>query len=557
MSGQRPPGDPVTTLSGYWPIVRPEEPPTPEPRALDARLVPAALLCWAATIIAITAGWIAGLVLAALLVGTACALWIWLLRSGVRRSEPRRVLVWGMVAALLLGTGFATAAAWREQRVSAHPLRTLPDRASVQVYAVPKDDPKPVRGRSFGDRPRWVVRADLVEYRHAGKRVRAGGTVTILAGGAEWGGITPGGLLRFQARPIRPQTSDLTVAVLRANAPPVVLEQPPWWQRAAMPVRESLTEAARRVLGRDAAGVLPALVLGDTSGLTDDVREDFATAGLQHLCVVSGANVTIVLTAVLALCRALTVPPTACAGAAALALLLFVVIARPDPSVLRAAAMGSVTVLALLTGRRRQALPALCGAVIALLAIWPALAVSIGFALSVLATAALILIAPGWAATLRARGWRRAPAEITAVSAAAFAVTAPLVVAVTGKLSLVAVLANVLVAPVIAVITVLGALAATIAWAWALPAELLLRPAAVPLWWLLEVAEHTARLPGATVTVPGGPLTGTLSAAALLGTCLGLHVRAVRRRSRAGAALPARPSRPPPPVSPVRSERRL
>ncbi|UGT60477.1 hypothetical protein [Nocardia asteroides] len=191
MSGQRPPGDPVTTLSGYWPIVRPDEPPAPEPRALDARLVPAAVLCWLATIVAITAGWVAGLVLAALLVGTACGLWIWLLRGGVRRSDRWRVLVWGMVAALLLGTGFATAAAWREQRVAAHPLRALPDRASVQIYAVPTDDPKPVRGRSFGDQRRWVVRADLVEYRHAGQRVRAGGAVTILAGGDEWGRITP------------------------------------------------------------------------------------------------------------------------------------------------------------------------------------------------------------------------------------------------------------------------------------------------------------------------------------------------------------------------------
>lgn len=521
----------MTTLSGYWPIVRPEEPPAAEPGALDARLVPAAVLCWAATIAAITAGWVTGLVLAALLVATACGLWFRLLRGGVRRSEPRRVLAWGMVAALLLGTGFATAAAWREQRVAAHPMRALPDRASAQVYAVPTDDPKPLRGGSFGDRPRWVVQAELVEFRHAGKRVRAGGAVTILAGGAEWGRITPGTLLRFQGRLMPPQTSDLTVAVLRANAPPAVLEQPPWWQRAAVPVRTALTEAARRVLGRDAAGVLPALVLGDTSGLTDEVREDFATAGLQHLCVVSGANVTIVLTAVLALCRALTLPPAACAATAALALVLFVVIARPDPSVLRAAAMGSVTVLALATGRRRQALPALCGAVILLLALRPALAVSIGFALSVLATAALILVAPGWAAALRRRGWWRAPAEIVAVSAAAFAVTAPLIVAVTGKLSLVAVLANILVAPVIAPITVLGALAATIAWAWPLPAELLLRPAALPLRWLLEVAEHTARLPGATVTVPGSALTGTFLATALLILTLVLHARAARRGS--------------------------
>src|SRR5690606_31082776 len=222
------------------------------------------------------------------------------------------------------------------------------------------------------------------------------------------------------------------------------------------------------------------------------------------LCVVSGANFAIVGAAVLAVARTLTWGPRASVGLAAAAMAMFVVIARPDPSVLRAAAMGAVTLLALLTGRRKQALPALCAAVIGILLVRPDLAVSAGFALSVLATGGLILLAPGWADRLRDRGWWQLPAELLAVSAAAFTVTLPIMVALTGRVSVVAIAANMLVAPVVAPITVLGALAATVAWLWSPLAQAILHLASVPIWWLLTIGDRAAALPGAAVAVPGG-----------------------------------------------------
>ena len=81
---------------------------------------------------------------------------------------------------------------------------------------------------------------------------------------------------------------------------------------------------------------------------------------------------------------------------AALVMVAFVVVVQPTASVLRAAVMGAITVLAVVSARRRQAIPALAATVIALLALAPQLAVDIGFALSVSATAALMLqVNPG------------------------------------------------------------------------------------------------------------------------------------------------------------------
>ena len=139
-----------------------------------------------------------------------------------------------------------------------------------------------------------------------------------------------------------------------------------------------------------------------------------------------------------------------------------VVLVRPSPSVLRAAMMGGVGLLALLSTRRARAVPALGVAVIGGLLWWPELASAPGFALSVVATAGLVLIAPSIRDTLRE--WRIPPvvAEVLAIAIAAQVVTAPLIAMISGTFNVVSILANVVVAPVVGVITVVGTLAALI-----------------------------------------------------------------------------------------------
>lgn len=505
-----------------------------ERQVLDMRLVPAALGCWVATIVAVSLGWLAGLMLAVGAVVVAIGLWVVLLWAIAHQRERWRVVAVAGLASMLLAAGFGAAGAWREHHVQTHPLRESFGR-SVTVLAVVTDDAKPMRAGGFGGQRRWIVHAGLREFGGGASTMRAGGAVVVLAGGGEWADLSPGQMIRFRARVSEPNRADLTVATLNAVADPELVGTLPWWQRLAADVRADLVEAAGRALPRAAAGLLPALVVGDTSELSDDVREAFEIAGLQHLCVVSGANFTILLTALLALTRLLTAGPRTSVAAAAGVVVLFVVLARPDPSVLRAAAMGSVTVLALLTGRRKQALPALGAAVIGLLGVAPQLAVSAGFALSVLATAGLILLAPSWADWLRARGWWRAPAEIVAVSAGAFVVTLPLMVALSGRVSLVAIIANALVAPVVGLITVIGAVGAVLACVWDDAAVWVLWCARPPLWWLLSVADRTAAVPGATVTVQSGLIGGLIAAAIVVTIVAALRWSKTRRLLAVGA----------------------
>lgn len=200
--------------------------------------------------------------------------------------------------------------------------------------------------------------------------------------------------------------------------------------------------------------MLPGLIDGDTSNLDPVLAERFRLAGLTHLVAVSGTNCSIVIGAVLLVHGRARVRPWMCAVLGGLVLVMFVIVARPSPSVLRAALMATIALVSLATGRPRAALPTLAAVVLALLLWDPALSGSASFAMSVLATAALLVLAPGWTAALRARGVPIGLAESIAVAAAAHVVTAPVVAALSGRVSLVAIAANVLAEPVVAVTTV-------------------------------------------------------------------------------------------------------
>lgn len=115
---------------------------------------------------------------------------------------------------------------------------------------------------------------------------------------------------------------------------------------------------------------------------------------------------------------------------AGLVLVGFVILVRPSPSVLRAAVMGAIGLLGVLTARRRQAIPALAATILILLAVSPRLAVDIGFALSVVATTALVVLAPRWSMRLTARGWPKPLADALCVAVAAQLVTAPVIAAI-------------------------------------------------------------------------------------------------------------------------------
>jgi competence protein ComEC len=486
---------------------------------LDLRLAAGACAAWFAVLWCVprSAAWAAGLALGSAGVATL------LLLAG-RRWRPAAALALALfcVALVLLPL------AGRIAHARASPLFGLAQRhATVRATLTVTSDPVTLAAKGVAGAPRVAVEtsADRVEF--DGTARSSDGAVLVLGDASAWRDILPGQQVRVEGALQADLGGGSLSVTMFTHSPPERVGVPPWWQRLAGRIRAGLRDAAAGLPDQE-RGLLPGLVDGDTSGLDPVLTERFRMAGLTHLVAVSGTNCSIVVGAVLLILRRARARPWVSAVLGGLVLVMFVVVARPSPSVLRAAFMAVIALVSLASGRPRAALPALSAGVLALLLWQPALAGSASFTMSVLATAALLVIAPGWAAALRRRHVPPGIAEALAVAAAAHLVTAPVVAAISGRVSLVAIPANVLAEPVVALITVLGFGAAVLAPAWFGAARLLAQLAGWPCRWLVFVADHLGGLHGATLAWPGGAAGGLL----LLATLAVVLVCAVRAGAR-------------------------
>lgn len=496
---------------------------------LDLRLVPAAATTWLVTLVAPSAS------SAVQVAGAATCL---LLAIGLALRCRHRLAVAGAVA-LACGAAGALAVLTRAVALHAGPLHELAaQRADARLEVVVQSDARPVTTRRLSmdvaARRTWVldVRAERLGARSQVTSVRT--PLVVLATDEAWVQVLPGTRVAVAGR-LAP--ADATAAaLLLARGPPRILESADPVQRTAGRLRAGLRTAVS-MLPPAERGLVPGLVVGDTAGLTDELRDDFQTAGLTHLTAVSGANVAIVCGAVLVAARWLGAGRRTAAVVAALALVGFVVLARPQPSVLRAGVMGAVGLLALASGRRRVAVPALAVACLVLLLIDPALGRSYGFALSVLATAGIVLLATPWSTALARRGVPWPLAAAVAVPTAAQLACAPVVAMLTGSVSLIAVAANLAVAAAVAPATLLGVAAAVVAPIAAPAAALLGRLAGLPAGWIVRVAERCADVPHAAVGWPSGGRGAVLLAVVLAAAASALRVLSPRVAGHRRAAL--------------------
>jgi competence protein ComEC len=212
------------------------------------------------------------------------------------------------------------------------------------------------------------------------------------------------------------------------------------------------------------------LVIGDDRDQSSAMVQRFRDSGLSHLCAVSGQNVAYLLIIASPLLRRrgsllkwiLTM----------LLLVWFVALTRGEPSVLRAAFMAGMVVSNAVLNSPANARIVLSRAVIVLLLIDPMLAWSVGFALSVGATAGLAWASAGIGRMTGSRG-------VFAATLAAQVGTAPISLLVFGFVPVVSLLANPLAIPVAGVVMTIGIPVALLASAI---------PALVPLVsWLLMV----------------------------------------------------------------------
>ena len=534
------------------------EPPAP----LDLRLVPVLGTAWAGAgaLVVAPPGLVAAAALAAgALSALALVLAAHLLRpapaptgragslrtpAAARRASPRRrgaavaastagaAAVLATVAVSVLATVAITGGPLVDLAAQGASARVTMVVTGSPHRAAPPEGPQ---GRSLPER--WVLRARAVAVTGGTGSAGATGlrTPVVVLAGPSWSGLQRGARVQVLGSLEAAGPGDAARALLTTRAPPRVLSPPRGWAGVVLGLRAGLASACAP-LGDDAGGLLPGLVVGDTSAVPPDLSEAMRTTGLTHLTAVSGANVALVVAAATALAAAAGLMRRARVVLAAAVLLAFAGVAGPDPSVLRAALTGVVGLAGVLSARRGAGLPALGAAGTVLLVADPWLSRSFGFALSVLATGGLLVLGRPWAAAL-ARVAPRWLAIALAAPLAAQAVCGPVVLLLSDGLPVLAVPANLAAAPVVGPTTIAGLGATLLAPLWPAGAVVLARAGGIGTWWIATVARTGAALPVATAPWPGGTVGALALAAATVAAVAALTLLA-------GPGLPGRRSGP-------------
>ena len=359
---------------------------------------------------------------------------------------------------------------------------------SVEITAVVSTDSHALAPRVIGTQfaeQSYSALVRVVEIRDSNHHYRLRSPARLISSEKEFKEILPGQIIVIQAI-VQPSKEGRVAALLINKGSFVVQSKPSRWAQSLDRIRDGLRAASGT---GDSGALIPGMVLGDTSLQSATFKNEMRRSGLTHLVAVSGANFAIVSTFILYLMQFNFRKIPLRLGATALVLIAFIALVRPSPSVLRAAAMAAVLLIAQGTHRGRDSLPALGFAIAAVVVADPWQVRDPGFALSVLATAGLLIAAPRLVEKF-STVMPKVLATIIATPLAATLFCAPVIVAISGQLSLMSIVANILAAPAVAPITIVGFVAALISPVLPSLSQLLLwcvKPLAAFVAWVASV----------------------------------------------------------------------
>lgn len=276
-------------------------------------------------------------------------------------------------------------------------------------------------------------------------------------------------------------------------------------------LKDDLNRYAQRIVGADDTALILGLAYGDDSSMTEQTKAEMRTAGLTHLTAVSGANITLIFVLAYRLMSRLVDQRYVLIAVGALASTAYIVVVGPDGSVLRAWVMGSVGALGLLFGHGSNSLGYLATCILGLLFYDPSYASNLGFSLSAVATGSILLLAPAMTRIVCSL-FPPAVADLITMPLAASLWCAPVIMVLSDSIYAYTVLANLLAAPLVAPITLVGLLVLA-CYTAQVPEPILEFMLGLGQWGtslLINIAAWVSSLPNSAVEVEASPVNLSL-----------------------------------------------
>ena len=291
-------------------------------------------------------------------------------------------------------------------------------------------------------------------------------------------------------------------------------------KQALIEVRRPFGDALERSMPEPEAALAQGILLGQRASIPKEVSDDFNAAGVSHLVAISGYNVML-LAGLLQAGLSWLLGRRRAPVAAMILVVVFAAFVGGSASVLRATVMAEVMLGAVLAGRPGSALGAVVLAGAGLVAWQPSILEDVGFQLSLAATIGIVLLASPLTERALAGGLTaRLPSlavEMLSVTSAASLAVLPVIAASFGRVSLVALPANLLAVPAFPLVLLSSFITAVVGALSDSAGRLAGEAAYLPLAYLVEVAKIFSEWPGASVSIEDFGLVEALISYALLG----------------------------------------
>ena len=276
----------------------------------------------------------------------------------------------------------------------------------------------------------------------------------------------------------------------------------PWeqWMRRAAEIRTHYLERMRAVMPRTDAAAIFAMLFGGYEGIDPALLEAYTTTGIVHILSVSGSHISLIAAVIAWIAVILRLPRWFGAAVVISAIFFYVLLAGMVPPAVRSGMMGGAAFLGLVLGRERDAKYLLLLTGLFMLMVSPLLLFHISFQLSFLATAGLLFLAPVLAAKMH-----RLPRLVSmafSITIAAQLMVLPVLAWYFNQVSISALLANLVVVPIVELIIIMGLFAGIVTYLLPLFGGILFAADSVLLGISFELTRALAALPLSKVWLP-------------------------------------------------------
>jgi competence protein ComEC len=266
--------------------------------------------------------------------------------------------------------------------------------------------------------------------------------------------------------------------------------------------KNEFKDRLKKLIPEPEISLLNGLLLGERSGMGDNLKNSFAITGTSHIVAVSGFNVTIIAIIILELSLLIGFSRGQSFWLSLLAIILFIIMVGAPASAIRAGIMGGLVIIAIRAGRLNQISAAIVLAAALMIAVNPKiLRFDVGFQLSFLAVIGIVWLYPPFDYYLKKFPDILKIKSMLLVTISAQIMALPVLIYNFDRLSLVAPLANILILPFIPIAMAVGFLAGLFGFVWILPAKIVGYFAWFILTYQIRSIEYLASFSWASVEI--------------------------------------------------------